>query len=188
MDRIDRRRMLGNAARSLVAPENVSHREMTSYVLYIGCDKRDKNVFCPGSKSALAVIDAAELNDQVNIQSIDWLRSTTKLPSWLDGTPILVDKQSKKAFRGSRCVEFLEKLGEEGGASSRKSEEDNSGLPKDEFMGMVAPGEQIFVNTESNFEPIKEDTSRYEDSGKITDADLQNFLERRNAAIPSSPG
>ena len=52
--------------------------------------------------------------------------------------------------------------------------------------GMIAPGESMHLGAESNFEPEPEDASKYDDSRKITEDDVQRLLDRRQASVPAA--
>ena len=153
---------------------------MADHVLYVGYDRSDATRFCPGSRRAIELVDEAEAQDRVTVQSVDALRqSMTTLPAWLKGTPTLVCKSSKKAMRGTAALEYLRnelvvRHADAGGATSEHG-----------LDGMVAPGEAAHLGLESNFEPLTNDEpSKYDDSRKVTDGDLQRLLERRKASIP----
>ena len=153
---------------------------MSTFVLYVAYDRTDTthSRFCPGSRRAIEIIDNAGLQDVVMIQSVDVLREkVATLPTWLQGTPTLVDRQSKRAMRGSAALSHLQAL-----ASPQVDPAVDSATPN--MTGMVAPNEAMHLGTESNFEPIQEDPQRYNDSAKVSDSDLQKLIERRKANIP----
>lgn len=159
---------------------------MADYVLYVGYDRRDGTRFCPGSRKAIELVDEAGAQDRVTVQSIDALReSVSALPPWLNGTPTLVCRTTKKAMRGSAVLEHLRhELVEK-----RPAEEAQGGTQGTQgghsMDGMVAPGEAAHLGLESNFEPlVKDDPDKYDDSRKVTEGDLQRLLERRKATIP----
>lgn len=170
-------------------------KEHGAYVLYVGYDRRDATMsrFCPGSRHALELIDEASMHDRVTVQSVDALRETMPaLPAWLRGTPTLVSRATRKAMRGSAAIEHLRAL--PGALAERRGAASSAGGGEGELAssssahgldGMVAPGEAVHLGAESNFEPLaQEDASKYDDSRKVTDADLQRLLERRKASVP----
>lgn len=144
------------------------------FVLYVGYDRSDpsRTRFCPGSRRAIELIDGSGLQDKVTVQSIDALRESMPLPEWLKGTPTLVCKESRKAMRGTAAIEHLRSL-------------TVTQPPAHSMDGMIAPGESLHLGSESNFEPIQDDPSKYDDSRKISDSDLQQLIERRRAVVPA---
>ena len=156
---------------------------MADYVLYVGIDRNDKtrSRFCPGSRRAIEVIDDANMQDKVTIQSVDTLRENMpNLPEWLKGTPTLVDRASRHAMRGTAAIEHLRNF---------ENKKHRAGVPSSSTTshsmdGMVAPGEQLHLGAEANFEPIKEDMSKYSNDSKVSDDDLHSLLQRRQASIP----
>jgi len=149
---------------------------MGDYVLYVGYDRSDRTRtrFCPGSRRAIELVDEANMQDQITVQSVDALRESMPLPEWLKGTPTLVSKESRKAMRGTAAIEHLQSLAVKQPQPAAHS-----------MDGMIAPGESLHLGAESNFEPLQEDPSKYDDSRKVTDADLQQLIERRRAAVPA---
>ena len=150
------------------------------YILYVGLDARDKTLFCPGSRRAIAIVDEGGL--RVLVQSVDAVRRRKPpVPKWLCGTPTLVSRAERRALRGTAAIEHLEELM----TRRRKSDAEANA----EVRGMIAPGESIFLGGETNFEPlVGEDAAKYDESrGKITEADVQRALDRRAAlgAVPT---
>ena len=171
---------------------------MADLVLYVGYDRRDssRSRFCPGSRLALEVIDDRGMQERVTVQSIDALReSMPALPDWLRGTPTLVCRGTRKAMRGTAAVDHLRSLpGEEGDEESAQGGgkggggKGGAGSAEHGLDGMVVASERAFLGAESNFEPIgggeEEDASKYDDSRKVTENDLQRLIERRKASVP----
>lgn len=152
-----------------------------AYILYVAQDARDPSRFCPGSRRALALVDEADLGS-VNVQNVNRLREkATALPAWLTGTPTLVSKASKQAMRGTKAIEHLSALasgkgGGEGGGAKAST---------DDVIGMTLSNETMHLGVEGNFEPTgRDDPSKYDDSRKITDSEVQRFMDRRKAVIP----
>lgn len=154
---------------------------MGEYVLYVGYDRSDRSRFCHGSRRAIEIVDRAGVQDRVTVQSVDALReSMGALPTWLSGTPTLVSRATRKAMRGTAAVEHLQEL-----VASGAEEGGEAAAAPGEIQGLVAAGEAMHLGTEQNFEPLpKDDPDKYDDSRKITDADLQRLLDRRKATVP----
>jgi hypothetical protein len=160
------------------------------YILYVGHDSRDGSRFCRGSQHALAALDAAPdaLSRDVNVQTVERLHEKVgRLPEWLTGTPTLVCKQTRKAYRGTRAVDMLEALVTGGGArgepdAERDDRRDATGSEDGRLVGMSAR-----VSQESNFEADpNEDMSKYTNSSKVTESDLQRAIARRRAAASAA--
>lgn len=149
---------------------------MSEYVLYVGQDKRAPQQFCPGSRQALAAIDDGGLQERVTVQSVEALSGSTALPAWLTGTPTLVSQETRRAMRGRSAVEHLRKLG------SERHEQ----TPTLETMGMTLSNDARHLGLDSNFERAgaEDDMSRYTNTAKITDSDLNRYVEQRKASIP----
>ena len=171
--------------------------EEEEYVLYVGYDRADptRSRFCPGSRRAIEIIDNEDLPARVTVQSVDALRETmATLPDWLRGTPTLVSRKSRTAMRGTAAIEHLQEVARSRGAAGDRTDGGDrmdgggSGPAAHSLDGMVAAGEMAFLGAESNFEPLQEDDpSKYDDSRKVTDNDLQRLLERRKASVPPPP-
>ena len=158
---------------------------MTQYVLYVAYDRADvtRSRFCPGSRRAIELVDEANQQDQVTVQSVDVLRrSVPTLPEWLRGTPTLVCRETRKAMRGTAALDHLRSMRQkhhESQSNTRDSAEQEA------VEGLVTAREMPHLERESNFEPlVKDDPSKYDESKKITDADLQRLIDRRKAGIP----
>ena len=93
------------------------------YILYIGQDKRDETRFCAGSRAALEAIDQAKAENLVSVQSVDRLALNTTLPDWLDGTPMIVCRKSRRAYKGTECVNFIRSMAASSTESSVASDD-----------------------------------------------------------------
>lgn len=157
------------------------------YVLYIGKDNRDPSVFCRGSKVLLELIKPFQ--EQTLIQDVEILMDKgVNLPDWLDGTPILVDMSNKQAMKGSEAARYVQDLQKK--QNHEKSSEPSKEAPSmEEMTGVLASGERL-LHDNSNFDPAPPDaetmnlTNRDE---KITDADLEKYMEMRNKGQPPPP-
>lgn len=157
-------------------------KQDAQYILYVGQDVNDKKRFCVGSREALRLIDSHNLNDIVTIQSVHVLREKLgTLPPWLTGTPTLVSRSTRSACKGSKVIEQLRQITE-------VATQQNATTPTatDEVFGMTVTNEKYHLDQESNLELSgdRDDPSKYDDSKKITDADVQRFVDSRKAMIP----
>ena len=143
------------------------------YVLYIGHDHRNASVFCPGSKAAMELVKS--LGEDALVQNVDvLLEKGVDLPEWLDGTPVLVNMETKQALKGSEAVKYLQNL------SKPPPDEDHA--PTMEEMQGVLPGGESYLHGESdNFTPSEPQQSHIMNrDDKITDADLEAYMKLRN--------
>ena len=158
------------------------------YVLYIGKDNHDPSVFCRGSKVLLDLIKPYE--SQTLIQDVEiLLEKGVNLPEWLDGTPILVDMSTKQAMKGSEAARYVQDLQKKESFEKSSQRESDSPPSMEEMTGVLASGERL-LHEDTNFDPAPPDaetmklTNRDE---KITDADLEKYMEMRNRGQPPAP-
>ena len=137
------------------------------YVLYIF--PKDKN-----SKTAMAVLNKnLSLRANVHIQNIELL---TTLPSWLDGVPIVEDKKQQRAYKGTACMDWLEKGSEIlGNAPIGRNSVSAGKLMAFEDGAVIADGRHRA--TEEWTEP--DNTSN---NSKISSDDVEAYMQRRAKA------
>lgn len=134
------------------------------------------------------------LQEDTLIQDVEVLiEKGVSLPDWLDGTPILVDMSTKQAMKGTEAVNFINfYMEQQTRAHEERTQNSNQreSIPSmEEMTGVLANGERLLHET-SNFDPAPPDadtmnlTNRDE---KITDADLERYMEMRNKNQPPPP-
>lgn len=159
------------------------------YVLYVGSDKNDKSRPCPGSEECLTL--ARRIADQVSVQDCDVLRKKQTLPAWLNGTPILVNRNDPVPLRGTDAIEALSKLvassppsGSSGKIDSVSLETEQAAMRQPSAPTTTAeaanassssPAESLDDNFKMDADPSKMP------QGKVTEADLQKAMAERNA-------
>jgi len=90
-----------------VDPPDKDMGDQAGIVLYVGRDATSGAGECPGSRHCLALIDAQCI--PCTVQHVEHLHEAgVEIPSWLDGTPVLVDAVLRQAFKGTQAVSFLE--------------------------------------------------------------------------------
>ena len=141
------------------------------WVLYVNYDRRDGQRMCAGSRRIMAMVEG--IREDVNVQNISELQKKgVTLPEWLNGSPILVDTETKQAFKGTSAVTYVESL-------TRKP----SPPVHSEMTGILSKGEQHLHadNDLDDFGPLT-DGEAADDvrDGKVTDDDLQKYLAQRN--------
>ena len=152
-----------------------------NFVLYIGPDVRDPRVFCPGSRTCLPL--AEKLGD-INIQNVRTLLDEgVKLPSWLTGTPMLVDMTQKQAYKGTDALNHLKKLS----APPKAQSPEDPPPSHDEMMGVLPSGEAHlhsdgFGGAEFTAPAHAHgESSRFTDE-KLTEDAVQRYMDARNKA------
>lgn len=137
------------------------------YILYVGHDHNNSKNFCKGSISCMEHL--SEIPDElIHIQDVDILRQKTTLPHWLNGTPILVEKNTLHQFKGTNAVEKLQsiKISQSQGRPMEEPTEKPQNLDDDFRIDAIA-------------------AQTREKDGKITEQDLQAFIAQRNSSGPS---
>ena len=152
------------------------------YVLYVGSDRSDMTRFCRGSRAAVAIIDSGGIEECVSVQSVQLLKQKNgTLPVWLVGTPTLVCRSTKKAFRGQKVIDELQRAVAEKQSQKKESESGGGGGGEDGW-GMTLASDAQHIGIESNWETVPDAPGRYDDK-KITDNDVQQYMERRKQAM-----
>ena len=139
---------------------------MEEFVLYVGHDKQDTNRFCVGSRQILEVIDAApQLAPRILVQSVEVLkRSVQDWPDWLDGTPVLLCRETHTVRKGRKALEHVSQL----------AQERNSSL---QAHPMMASGVE-FLDSDD----VAASSVTYTDDRKVSEADIEALIARRKAA------
>lgn len=98
------------------------------YILYIGRDKEDLSQFCPGSLVCMSLVE--KLQSKVQVQDCHILQQSRQLPSWLNGTPILVERNNAVPLRGTTAVRTLQELLKEQRESSHATAQQTAHMQK----------------------------------------------------------
>ena len=95
--------------RSIEIKKRIPHNKMN--VLYVGSDKYDHDMMCPGSMICLALAEQIP-DESVSVQNCDILRTTDNisLPDWLNGTPIFINEDEGIPYRGRDAVNQMKRL------------------------------------------------------------------------------
>lgn len=136
-------------------------------VLYVSRDIQDPEMMCPGSIVCLSMIEKIEEN-LINIQDCDVLRKSKVLPDWLNGTPILVDDERGVPYKGKDAIKQLRLLQKQ---RPRQEKSKVTDVFKDKQP------DDLNSDFRMDVKPIQETSN-----GKITEQDLQRFMEARNAS------
>lgn len=147
------------------------------FVLYIGQDARDPQRFCEGSRECLKLVEA--IKQDVLVQNVDiMLERGVAIPEWLDGTPILVDTANKRALKGSDALDHL--------AEATTAPPASAAGEATAFEGVLPDGERYLHAEEpdSQQQPLVPDPPAFTREGKITENDVQRYMEMRKASAP----
>ena len=170
-------------------------------VLYVGSDKHDNELMCPGSMICLALAEQIP-DDTVSVQNCDILRRTDNisLPDWLNGTPIFINEDEGIPYRGRDAVNQLKRILSSVLQKNKISREPmnqqmqpSMGQQMQPSMGhqMQKSMDQPSAATEKDSleDHFKMDVAVQEEeprSGKITEQDLQKYMELRNNSPASA--
>tara|TARA_B100000787_G_scaffold65906_2_gene48330 strand:+ start:1348 stop:1860 length:513 start_codon:yes stop_codon:yes gene_type:complete len=166
----------------------MSEQTYKRYVLYISSDDADATQFCYGSRECLKLIEP--IKEDVTVQHVDrMLEAGVEIPDWLDGTPILVNTVEKSALRGTGVYEYLKGIGAgnggagvnvEGARKAKQVETDDD----DGFSGITPHGEKYLHESTDDDLDFNENTPENQimdsQQGKITEDDVQKYMELRN--------
>lgn len=169
-------------------------RQMT-HVLYVAHAVHDEDALCKGSTLCVNIAKSMHKRDMVAIQNVDILRKKQPLPSWLNGTPILVDRTTNMIYKGTNAINEMKRLKM---ASSEEIEVEIQSQPqviqtrgevkrqpeKEEEMGYAHEEDDRPVDV---FQMDREAAMAAEEarSSKVTEEDLQKFMEARERSLPS---
>tara|TARA_B110000046_G_C12881313_1_gene350236 strand:+ start:174 stop:746 length:573 start_codon:yes stop_codon:yes gene_type:complete len=178
------------------------------FVLYTNHDKLVSTRVCPGSQLCL---DLVGNRADVLVQRVDALISAgVVLPTWLNGTPCLVDRATARAFKGTAAVARARELSQSqastaatpravgGGEKERRALPPNQGAPPLDStpMGVVTGSGRQHDNDGSSggledaFQTISTDMSASASDGessKITSGELEKYMQRREMTGQAQP-
>ena len=153
--------------------ESPEHR----YVLYINKSYTIPSKYDDGSEQC---IELTRDRTDVMLQDVDAIiEKGIELPSWLDGTPVLVDTSSSTALKGSAAIDRLSKLRRQA-TLARPVAPPRGAEPRPAARAPPAAEEEEdsdpFRSDKSNSPEISERANQ-----KVDDTALQRFLEERAA-------
>ena len=145
------------------------------WVLYVNNSKASPSDLCPGSKLCMAEIKS--IQEDVHVQNISrLLEKGVPLPEWLEGSPIVVNTESKQAYKGTAALEFLRAMTTRPAASAQ-------------VEGIAPGGQQHYLFDEDDSvqsaPPPRHPTDR---DRKLTEQDVQAFIAQRNQADKAKRG
>lgn len=169
----------------------MSEQTYKRYVLYISSDNQDATQFDYGSRECLKLIEP--IKEDLTVQHVDrMLEANVEIPEWLDGTPILVNTMQKSALRGTSVYEYLKGLGSNAKGDARKAQvEEKAADDDDGFNGILPEGEKyLHESVESDLELTQNSAEQQiigAQQGKVTENDLQRYMELRNKGGQQQP-
>tara|TARA_B100001778_G_scaffold306891_1_gene286537 strand:- start:429 stop:944 length:516 start_codon:yes stop_codon:yes gene_type:complete len=160
-------------------------------VLYVASDKKNKDAMCPGSIVCLAIAEKFS-EDDISIQNCDILREQTdEIPDWLNGTPLFINEEEGIPYRGKDAIDKMNTLGKKMKRSNKvenphgmtqinsRIENENSNIPQQNTENVSS--DPLDDHFKMDVQPQEEQSS-----GKITEHDLQKFMELRNNSPASA--
>jgi hypothetical protein len=177
--------------------------ENNDMVLYVAKDKKNNLTYCKGSTMCLKILEALS-NDFLNVQDCDTLRNNdVKLPSWLNGTPTLISKESGEIYKGTNAIQFLrEQLDEYSDNINRKKEEKNRVSPTSMYEKDNQHDEddeyEDDEDEKSSNDPwglvdntkVERNASDLDSQPRATQQDVEEFMRKRQSSMsqPERPG
>lgn len=164
-------------------------------VLYVGDDRVFPASLCPGSLVCVSLVET--IRSPIHIQHCKTLIAEKALPAWLDGTPIFADDQDTHGpYRGTDAVRELQRIQREEALAASTAEAVRPPPPPAQRPTKQAklrpPDPPPLLD-----EPPDEDDGRMDATqngvtasrmatGKVTDQDLQAYMEARKNSPASS--
>lgn len=157
-------------------------------LLYVAHDHEDPAFMCPGSTVCMAIADKLP-DGTVSIQDCDIIKQSNDLPDWLNGTPIFINENEGVPYRGREAVQQLRKL-----VSSMKTQpkstpsmsSSSAPIPSDPGTNNDLSKTETYRDAKSDLDDhfrmdvtVTDDEPRRE---KVTEADLQRYMELRNSS------
>lgn len=167
-------------------------------VLYVATDKMDEQSLCPGSTVCMSLVE--KLGTNVQVQDCDILKQQTKLPSWLNGTPIFINQEEGVPYRGYDAIKKLREMvrlenerakTQQVTSTAEKGQMEThmarNALPAQQHPSMqMSPPKEVKPTPPTDKvedDPFQMDVQPFDESttssGKVTEADLQQYMERR---------
>ena len=158
---------------------------MEELVLYVAKDKKNLQEYCRGSTMCLKIVDVLPANT-INIQDCDMLREkNVTLPSWLNGTPILVSKESGDIYKGSIALKYLRELLED--YSEKRKQEVEVEKKNLKTPSQFGDDDDTKEEEEEDYDPWNDDFSKVDPSAsekpKATQQDVEEFMRRRQQSM-----
>ena len=173
----------------------------TRYVLYVNDSKHAPGTLDRGSQMC---VDAIGDDGRVHLQHVAKL--TGELPAWLNGTPILVDRDTSQAFRGTSAVNAARSIATQpaqaaSAAGAPPVARDRAGMPPPassrgdaatggvDLEGVLPPGEahhhEDDGGLESSFQSLS--SGQFVERPKVTENMLEEYMKQRGGPEPSVP-
>lgn len=181
----------------------MSEHDHLSHVLYV-----TSSVPCKGCDAALHILsnESSRVQDAVLVQDVDALRREgVSLPDWLNGTPTLVDVQTRDIFKGSQAVTQLahatcllaaqlparppkqrpnETATRRDDGYTEEEEEEEGEEEGEEMRGVTTATWQEEGGSVEGVEELHDFEEESVDNGKVTEDHVQSVLKERGLDIP----
>jgi len=138
-----------------------------NYTLYIFPGDNNSN-------TALGALNKnTSLRGNVHVQNIELLST---LPAWLDGVPIIEDKKQQRAYKGTACIEWLDKNTEVLG---------NAPIGRNQVLGgklMAFEDGAVIPDTRATATEEWREPNDMQNNTKISTNDIEAYMQKRAAA------
>ena len=163
-----------------------------SLILYVAKDKNDTKKYCKGSTTCINMLNVVP-EGFATVQDVHVLMDSQELPSWLDGTPILVDTSLNEIYKGSDAIYHLSEV------LTRLEMTETFETPKEKanVQQRQPPRSDEMVETSANdggsiedvFAIDKDAQARANSASdsKVTSDEVQRLMEERNRLLKPPP-
>ena len=155
-----------------------------TYVLYVS---KQRETLCRGSRECVKLLRQLPLQVVTLQSTCRVLRRQQALPSWLNGTPILVRRVDNRIFKGRHAIAELNRM------AADESDIDEISLEPD---APEEPGRFHDLENEEHRDTRSEadvfgtiqaaEVLANVNTGKITEQDLQRAIDERERNIPKA--
>ena len=163
----------------------------TEYVLYVNRSYTDPGAYCKGSSKCMHMLQANEaVKGVVSVQNVDdILAQNIDLPSWLNGTPVLVSLATSTAIKGASAVQQLAALCEERASAQRDAGPPGDGdgdVPDGSGHGVEDVCDESGDEACAGVDTVVSERSKK----KVDEATLKAFMEARDRSTKkrNAPG
>lgn len=157
-------------------------------MLYVGKDKMSPDFFCPGSTVCMSL--TSNLQDEIEIQDTSILRNSgERFPDWLNGTPILIDTETNLILRGTQAVRYLQALPKKKEQPKKEKEKQRTPAASSEKENVLQEAaEEERGGLDASFQIESVDQQEEVSSGKVSEADLKEYMRKREQMMSSPQG
>lgn len=147
------------------------------FMMYVATDADRSGRFCAGSRECIALIQAnPPLLQKTRFENVDVIRHEGPLPTWLYGTPTLVDIDLKRIMRGTSARDYLLGIAVDVVVHTDVEIATTSGKAVGHRHLDGSDGSTTRHNTQIRDEPISVEVTQ---TKRVTEDDLTRHLQER---------